>query len=41
MSKHKTFLSVVSGFRRKVAEIRVVLGYSAAYDGNSLPLHDE
>jgi hypothetical protein len=28
---------VISGFRRYVDEIRVLLGYYAAYSGNSLP----
>ena len=41
MGKHNTFLCMVSGFRREVAEISGVLGHSAAYDGNSLPLHTE
>jgi len=39
MIKHKTFLCVVTGFRRQVAEISGLLGYSVAYDVNFLPLH--
>jgi len=41
ISKHKTFLCEISGFHREVAEISGLLVYSAAYDGNSLPLHAE
>jgi hypothetical protein len=41
MSEKKTFLCVVTGFRREVAEISGLLVYSAAYDVNFLPLHAE
>ena len=30
-------IGVISGFRRGVSETRVLLGYYAAYSGNSLP----